>query len=113
MKWPELVPDAVCRTSITIRLEAGGINEDGSPKEGRTIKTKCNLQQKSRWNMNEERRLIQLQVIALFNGDIAPELETLAGTVTIDGSGDSWIIYAGSRARNPDGTVNYTSLELM
>ena len=34
MKWPELVPDAVCHTPITIRLEAGGINEDGSPIAG-------------------------------------------------------------------------------
>lgn len=112
MKWPELVPDAVCRTPITIQLEAEGVNEDGSPKTGDTIKTKCNFQQKSKWIMDEERRLIQLQATALFNGDIAPELETLAGTVTLEG-GASWIIHTASRARNPDGTVNYTCLELI
>lgn len=112
MKWPKLVPDAVCRTTITIRLEEEGVNEDGSPKTGGVIKTMCNLQQKSRWSMNEERRLIELRATALFNGDIAPELETLAGTVEIEG-GASWVIHAAGRSRNPDGTVNYTCLELI
>lgn len=111
MIWPRLVPASVCRTPITIRLELG-INEDGSPKTGRTIQAMCNLQQKSKWVMDAERRLIQLQATALIDGDIAPELEALAGTVTVE-SGASWTIYASSRARNPDGTVNYTSLELM
>ena len=113
MKWPELGPDAVCHTPITIRLEAGGINEDGSPIAGWVIETKCNYSQKNKWKMDAERRLIQRQATVLSNGDSAPELETLAGTVTIDGSGESWIIYAASRAMNPDGTVNYTSLELI
>lgn len=32
MKWPELVPDSMCNTPITILFE-DGINEDGSPKK--------------------------------------------------------------------------------
>lgn len=55
---------------------------------------------------------MQLQATALFRGDIAPELEVLVGTVTTK-NGGSWVIHSSSRARNPDGTVNYTCLELM
>lgn len=112
MRWPELVPEAVCTTPITVHLDASGIHEDGSPKAGRTIATMCNFQQKSKWSMDGERRLVQLQATALFRGDIAPELEALAGTVTTK-DGGTWVIHSSSRARNPDGTVNYTCLELM
>lgn len=59
-----------------------------------------------------ERRLMQLQATALFNGDIAPDMEIMAGTVTTK-NGGTWMIHSSSRARNPDGTVNYTSLELV
>ena len=109
MRWPELVPETVCTTPITVNLDASGINEDGSPKAGQTIETMCNFQQKSKWSMDGERRLLQLQATALFRGDIAPELEVLVGTVTTK-NGGSWVIHSSSRARNPDGTVNYTCL---
>ena len=33
MMWPVLVPDAVCTTPVTIRLELPGINEDGTPTD--------------------------------------------------------------------------------
>jgi hypothetical protein len=49
--------------------------------------------------------------VALFDGDIAPELDVLTGAVEI--CGGCRIIYRGSKCRNPDGTVNYTKLELM
>ena len=112
MIWPKLVPDAVSTTSITVHLEFSGINEDGSPKTGRTIEAMCNFQQKNKWIMDGERRLMQLQATALFNGDIAPDMEIMAGTVTTK-NGGTWMIHSSSRARNPDGTVNYTSLELV
>lgn len=112
MKWPELVPDKICTTPVTVQLESPGVNEDGSPKYGRTIQAMCNYSLKSKWSMDAERRLIKLQATALFNGDIAPEMEVLAGTVSVNGR-VAWTIHAGSRARNPDSTVNYTCLELI
>ena len=112
MKWPELVPDTICSTPMTVRLDAEGINEDGSPKSGRIIDAMCNFQQKSKWSMDAERRLVQVQATAMFNGDIAPDMDTLSGTASVN-SGAIWTIHASSRARNPDGTVNYTCLELV
>ena len=47
----------------------------------------------------------------LLGGAIAPGIDILTGTAEIYGK--SWTIYRGSKCRNPDGTVNYTRLELM
>ena len=113
MMWPVLVPDAVCTTPVTIRLELPGINEDGTPREGRVSEAMGNYAEANKWIMDAERRLIRLQAAVLLNGDIAPELETLSGTVTVAGSDTPRVIQSAARARNPDGTVNYTRLELM
>lgn len=63
-----------------------------------------------------ERRtqFIQLNACALIPGDIAPGRD-IAGEVVIRGAGAETVrvIYSASRARNPDGTVNYTQLELV
>ena len=88
MKWPELVPDSVCTIPVKIQFE------------------------KSKQVLDQERRLVQLQATALFNGDIAPGLD-ISGEAVINGGTVIRRIYSSSRARNPDGTVNFTKLELM
>lgn len=108
--WPRLVPSRVCKTPCRVVL-TDGIGEDGSPKVVLTLDLKCNWQDKPRQTLNAERQLIQLGGIALFNGDIAPNLDILAGEVEIYGK--LWTIHQGSKCRNSDGTVNYTRLELM
>jgi hypothetical protein len=50
--------------------------------------------------------------VALFNGDIAPDADTIEGDVEVL-SGIHRRIYASQKNRNPDGTVNYTRLELI
>mgnify|MGYP007042244786 FL=1 len=64
--------------------------------------------------MNAERQLIQLNARALIPGDIAPGRD-ISGEVAVHGAGAETvrIIYSASRARNPDGTVNFTQLELI
>ena len=86
MKYPQLVPDRVCTTPITVYRESG-LNRDGSP-------------------------IITLNAVALFNGDIAPDSDTIEGDVDVL-SGIHRRIYASQKCRNPDGTVNYTRLELI
>ena len=110
MKWPRLVPPAVCRTPCNVVL-TDGMGEDGAPKEVARLALKCSWQDKPRQVLNAERKLIQLGGVALFDGDIAPQVDILAGKVEIYGK--PWTIHQGSKCRNPDGTVNYTRLELM
>ena len=108
--WPRLVPPRVCCTPCTVVL-TDGCGEDGSPKEVARLSLRCNWQDNPRQTVDAERRLIQLGGAALFNGDIAPAVDVLAGMVEIYGK--VWTIYRGSKCRNSDGTVNYTKLELM
>lgn len=49
---------------------------------------------------------------AMFPGDIAPDWPTLSGgTVTV--FGETRRIERGMKARNPDGTVNFSQLEVV
>lgn len=108
--WPRLVPPRVCRTPCVVVL-TDGTGEDGAPKEVARLLLKCNWQDKPKQVLNAERQLIQLGGVALFDGDIAPQVDVLAGTAEIYGK--EWTIHLGSKCRNPDGSVNYTRLELM
>lgn len=113
MKWPQLVPPQACCTPITVRLQTG-LNLDGSPKQETIYDGKCNYSEKCRQVMNAERQLIQLNARALIPGDIAPGRD-ISGEVVVHGAGAETVrvIYSASRARNPDGTVNFTQLELI
>lgn len=110
MKWPELVQPWACKTPVTVRL-TGGIGEDGEPIERPPIKTMCSFNEKQKQAVDAQRRLVTLEGTLLFSGDLAPDMAELTGTVEI--SGRRWDIYRGSRGRNPDGSVNFTQLELM
>lgn len=111
MVWPKLVPPAVCTTPIEVTLE-DGVNEDGSPKVVGRYTGKCNYREEAKWSVDGERRVVRMMGIVLIDGDIAPGLEDITGT-TIIGRGKVRRIDKGVRGRNPDGTVNYTRLELI
>lgn len=111
MRWPELVPDAVCTTPITVQLE-DGLNEDGSPRKATLFSGTCNYVQKTQQKTDAERRVVTLSGVALMNGDPAPGIK-LTGTALIGADEEPHLIHAASRANNPDGTVNYTRLELI
>lgn len=113
MKWPQLVPPQACCTPITVRLQTG-LNLDGTPKQETIFDGKCNYSEKCRQVVDAERQLIQLNARALIPGDIAPGRD-ISGEAVIHGAGAETvrIIYSTSRAQNPDGTVNYTQLELI
>lgn len=108
--WPSLVPPAVCTTPCQVIL-TNGEGEDCAPAVAANLKTTCNWQDAPRQVLDAERRVIQLSGTALFTGDIAPGVNVLAGTVEIYGT--SWTIHKGTKCRNPDGSVNFTKLELM
>lgn len=112
MKYPCLVDKRFCKTPIHVEITPEGVNVYGEPPESIVIETMCNYQDTAKTVLTAEKVLIQLSGIALFPGDIAPELPTLSGgTVTVYGVERT--IFRGTKARNLDGTVNYSKLELM
>ncbi len=112
MKWLELIPDSICKTPIHVLIEEEGISEEGEPIKALEFDGNCNYQDSAFRTLNEQQKLITLSGKAYFNGDIAPKLPIISsGEITVFGSKRR--IYKGTKARNPDGTVNYTLLEIV
>lgn len=112
MKYPKLVPDKVCTTNVRI-VKTGGLNRDGSPKETEIFNGKCFHDEKSFQKLNADKQLITLSGKLFLNGDIAPDSDIISGNVEIEGSKEARIINSSYKGKNPDGTVNYTMLELI
>ncbi|MCI8641027.1 MAG: hypothetical protein HFJ59_04050 [Clostridia bacterium] len=112
MKYPKLVRKENCKTDIHIVLYGEETTEDGEPIIALDTNLKCNYQDKAKRVLTAEKVIIQLTAKAYFVGDIAPELSVISGgQVTVFGK--TRLIYQGTKARNPDGTVNFTELEIM
>lgn len=110
MRFPELVPDRVC-TTFCIVYRTDGLNRDGSKKKTAVFEGKCFYSEKAKQKLDAEKQLIVLSGEALFNGDIAPDSPKIDGYVQINDT--EYRIYGSEKAKNPDGTVNYTRLELI
>lgn len=112
MKYPCLVKPKLCRTEVHLELAREGLNKYGSPFEPVIYDGKCNYQDKGKTIITDDKQMIKLTGTALFPGDIAPELPVIAGgRITV--FGQKRRIYEGIKARNPDGTVNYTEIRVM
>lgn len=112
MKYPCLVPKKFCKTSIKGIIYQEGVSEDGEPLKAIEIDTKCNYQDKAKTVLTAEQKLIRIEGTVLIPGDIAPGISVISdGEVEILGVKRS--IFKGEKARNPDGTVNYTKMELI
>lgn len=110
MKFPKLVPDRVCTTPVVV-YRTEGLNRDGSKKQVVIVDGKCFHSEKATQKLNAEKQLITLKGSLLFNGDIAPDSPVIDGYAEI-GSRE-YKIYSSEKAKNPDGTVNFTRLELI
>lgn len=112
MKYPCLVPKWLCRTDIHVHLESEGLNYLGEPERTADLDLKCNFQDKAKVILTAEKKLVQITGTAMFPGDIAPDFPSLSGgTVTV--FGETRRIEQGCKNRNPDGTVNYCTLEVV
>lgn len=112
MKYPCLVPKRLCKTPVVVRLESEELNNMGEPAKVLELTLNCNFQDKVKTVLTAEKKLVQITGTALFPGDIAPEFPSLSGgTVTV--FGEVRRISQGTKARNPDGTVNYSRLEVI
>lgn len=112
MVWPKLVPPALCTTAAKVSIDTGGTDEDGAPIPAKRVDALCNYQSSAKVVLTADKREVQLSGVCLFDGDIAPELPELTSG-TVDVAGGTYKLLRGSKARNPDGTVNYTRLELV
>lgn len=111
MKYPQLVPDMVCSTPVSLKLNSEDLDRYGQPQEILNIDTKCNYQCTAQRTIEDKEIIIKTVATLLFNGDIAPMLDEItSGEVIING--ETRQIEKGSKVRNPDGTVNYTRIYL-
>ena len=113
MKYPSLVPSFLCKIPVKIAFYSEGISEEGEPITIKIENLKCNYQGSAKkiYKDNME-SVVRVTGTAMFNGDICPELPELTdGEVEIFGIKRK--IAKGIKSRNPDGTVNYTTLELI
>ncbi len=93
-------------------MDREGLSEYGEPLEAVAYSGKCNYQDKAKTVLTAEKKLIQITGSALFPGDICPELPVISGGYAVI-FGVKRRIEKGTKARNPDGTVNYTEVMLV
>ena len=137
MKYPSLVPPHLCRTPAHVVIYGEGISEDGEPIKALEGDFKCNYQDGAKTILTKEQKYVEISGSALFNCDIAPEIPAISDgeayiflrymlypnerlkpdEVLMPGTqnqiGRKRKILKGTKARNPDGSVNYTRLELI
>lgn len=112
MNYPCLVPKRLCKTDITISFDREGLNEYGEPLETVNYSGKCNYQDKAKTVLTAEKKLVEITGTVLIPGDACPELPVISGGSAVV-FGVERRIQQGTKARNPDGTVNYTEVLLV
>ena len=112
MRYPCLVPKRLCKTDIYLEIEREGLNEYGEPLDTVVFDGKCNYQDRAKTILTTDKKLVEITGVAMFPGDICPELPVISGgTATVFSVKRQ--IQQGTKARNPDGTVNYTEVLLI
>lgn len=112
MKYPCLVAKRMCKTPIRVEMDREGYGNFGEPLEPIAYEGLCNYQDKAKTILTAEKKIVEITGSAYFPGDICPELPSISGgTATIFGAERR--IAVGTKARNPDGTVNFCVLELV
>ena len=109
MTWPNLVQDWMCQTPITLVIEDEGLTEDGAPAEVFSAELLCNWQDGGKVELTPEQKYVRITGKALFPGDICPEVPVIAAGYGIVDGARRTIAY-GSKARNADGSVNFTEV---
>lgn len=111
MRFPDLVPEGVCKAPCDVTIYSQDIDSDGAPVVIFSGALKCNYQERSARSFTEKGVVISNVGIAYFHGDPFPDVPISAGTLKINGVIHN--IKSGSKGRNIDGTVNYSKLEVV
>ena len=88
-----------------------GCDEYGEPFAPVQYEGKCNYQDSAKRILTEQKNLTEITGKALFPEDICPELPVITSGKAVV-FGEQRNIVNGTKARNPDGTVNYTEVML-
>lgn len=112
VKYPCLVPNRLCKTEISLEFDRESLNEYGEPLEPVCYSGRCNYQDKAKTVLTAEKKLVEITGSALFPGDICPDLPVISGGYAVIFEVKRRILQ-GTKARNPDGTVNYTEVLLI
>lgn len=112
MKYPCLVPKRLCKTDISLSFDREGLTEYGEPLPAITYSGRCNYQDKAKTILAAEKKVVQITGSALFPGDICPELPVISGGEAVL-FGVKRRIQQGRKARNPDGSCNFTEVLLI
>lgn len=112
MKWPDLVPERVCKTQAHVIIYGEGLDENGGPEKLFDGEVNCNYQDKGKRVLTAEQKVVQLTGTALLHGDPFPAIPAItSGEFTVFGVKRR--IWQGEKARNPDGSVNYVRLDII
>ena len=110
MRFPALVPPGVCTTPIRLVLTCEELTEDGAPAAAMEYEGFCNWQDGGQTELTPEQKYVRIRGRAYFPGDICPDLPEITGGYGVI-FGEKRAIAAGIKARNPDGTVNFTEVK--
>ena len=110
MRYPKLVRCA--KTPIHVTIEAEEINSFGEREAILDGDFLCNWQDKSQVKYTSKDIAVTVSGSAYIDGDIQPAAGNLTGG-TVTKFGEQRSIYAVSKCRNPDGTVNYTRIDVL
>lgn len=112
MKFPCLVRSQFCKTLVSVTINGEGITEDGAPIAEYSGEHLCNYQDKAKTVLTSEKKIVEVNGVILIPGDICPDVPAISGGF-VEIFGVRRDIVTGIKARNPDGTVNFTELDVI
>lgn len=112
MKFPTLVWNAFVTKPIHVVIYGEGLTEDGAPIIAAEGDFSCNWQDSATTIYTKEQKKVRISGKTFIVGDIAPNVADISGGY-VEINGVQRRIAKGIKARNPDGTVNYTELDVI
>lgn len=112
MEFPKLVRLGFATTPIHVVIYGEGLTEDGAPVVVAEGDFSCNWQDSATTIYTKEQKKVRISGKTFIVGDIAPNVADISGGY-VEINGVQRRIAKGIKARNPDGTVNYTELDVI
>lgn len=112
MIFPDLVLSNFCNQELEeVCIYDEGLDKNGSLIEYTTYGIKCNYQSKAKTILTEFQKIVQITGSVYIPGDPFELISEISGGYVVI-NGVKREIYRGTKARNPDNTVNHVRLEL-